>query len=106
MDELSVQIATIAGVVITLALAYVPGLKAWWEERDSTQKRVVLAALYLAVSAGLYVPSCLGGPQLVQCSTESIWTVVLAFLMALISSQSMYTVLPAETKERMASADS
>ena len=104
MDELSVQIATIAGVVITLALAYVPGLKEKWEALDGTRKRLVLGTLYAAVSIGLYVPSCFGGPQLVECSTDSIWSVVLAFLMALISSQSMYAVLPAQDKARMSSS--
>lgn len=104
MDELSAQIATVAGVIITLALAYAPGLKDRWEALNGTQKRLVLGILYAAVSAGLYVPSCWGGPVLVECSTDSIWSVVLAFLMALISGQSTYTALPAEDKARMSSA--
>lgn len=102
MDELSTQIAAVAGVVITLALAYLPGVKAKWEALDGTRKRLALGILYAAVSIGLYVPSCLGGPQIVECSTESIWSVVLAFLMALISSQGMYQILPSEDKARMA----
>lgn len=104
MDELSTQIATIAGVAITLALAYLPGVSAKWEALDGTRKRLALGILYAAVSIGLYVPSCFGGPQLVECSTDSIWSVVLAFLMALISSQSMYAVLPAQDKARMSSS--
>lgn len=104
MEELHVQIATIAGVIITLALAYLPGVSAKWEALDGTRKRLALGILYAAVSIGLYVPSCFGGPQLVECSTDSIWSVVLAFLMALISSQSMYAVLPAQDKARMSSS--
>lgn len=104
MEELHVQIATIAGIIITLALAYLPGVKTKWEALDGTRKRLALGILYAAVSIGLYVPSCFGGPQLVECSTDSIWGVVLAFLMALISSQSMYAVLPAQDKARMSSS--
>lgn len=103
MNETATLIATSAGVAITLALAYVPGLAAWWEEREGAEKRLALAILYLATSAGMYLPSCWGGPQLVECSTASVWDVVMAFFMALISSQGMYTLLPAPDKARMSS---
>jgi hypothetical protein len=103
MEELSVRISVIGGIAITLALAYLPGLDEKWEDLDGTRKRLVLGLLYLAVSAGLFIPSCFGGPQVVECSVNSIWDVVMAFFLALISSQSMYTVLPTTTKTRMAS---
>lgn len=102
--ELQVLITTTAGVLITLGLAYIPGVQGKWEELDGPRKRLTLAILYLAVAAGLFVPSCLNWQLVVACSTDSIWTVVWAFWLALIASQGMYNFLPASTKERMSSA--
>ena len=96
-------IATIGGTLITLILAYAPGLKERWEQLDGGQKRMALGVCYLAVSAGLYVPSCFGGPQVVACDASSIWDVVMAFVLALMAGQGAYTVLPTLTKERMSS---
>lgn len=101
MDELSVQISVIAGAALTLALAYVPGLSDRWGQLEGDQKRLALAVLYLAVAIGMYVPSCFGGPQLVACSTASIWPSVLAWFGALVGGQSMYTALPSWKKDAM-----
>lgn len=99
--ELATLIGTLGGAAITLILAYVPGLKSRWEQLDGAQKRMWLGALYLALSAGLYVPSCFGGPVIVTCDTTSIWNVALAFLMALVAGQSTYTALPTAKKAAM-----
>lgn len=104
MENLPEAIGILGGLLITLALAYVPGLKSRWEALDSTQKRAVLAVCYLAVGAGIYIPSCFGGPVVVACDTSSIWDVVLAIGLALAAGQGMYQALPSATKARMASA--
>jgi hypothetical protein len=104
MDDLAVQISVIAGAAITLALAYVPGLKDKWGMLEGDQKRLALGILYLAVAAGMYVPSCLGGPALVECSTASIWPSIMAWLMALVGGQSLYAVLPSWKKDEMSVA--
>lgn len=96
-------IAAVAGIAITLALAYVPGLKQRWEKLDGVRKRAWLGVLYVAAGVGLYVPSCFGGPQVLACDTSSIWNVVFAVILALIAGQGMYQVLPSRTKRRMSS---
>lgn len=97
------MIATVGGALITLVLAYLPGLKERWEQLDGTQKRMALGVCYLAVSAGLYLPSCFGGPQVVACDTSSIWDVVMAFILALVAGQGMYVALPTARKIEMSS---
>lgn len=104
MENLPELIGGLGGLLITLALAYAPGLRSRWEALSGSQKRAVLAACYVAMGAGLYVPSCFGGPQVVACDTSSIWDVVTAVLAALVAGQGMYTALPSQTKARMESA--
>ncbi len=101
--DLSLTISTVAGVVLSLVLAYAPGVSAWWEDLSSEHKRAALAILYLAVSAGLYIPSCFGGPSVVACDVSSIWDVVTAYVLTLVANQATYVLLPQETKARMAS---
>lgn len=104
MENLPELVGGLGGLLITLVLAYAPGLKSYWEQLDGTQKRAVLAGCYVAVGAGLYIPSCFGGPQVVACDASSIWDVVMAVLAALVAGQSAYQVLPSATKARMDSA--
>lgn len=101
--EISTLIATTGGAVLSLVLAYLPGVKGWWESLDSEQKRAALGVLYLCIAAGLFVPACFGGPAVVACDTSSIWPVIGAFFAALVGSQGMYVFLPDETKARMSS---
>ena len=103
MNDVPLQqaIATIGGVLITIALAYVPRLRHKWDKLDGSQRRGWLALAYVAVAAFAYIPACTGGPQLVACDVSSIWDTVVALGLALTAGQGAYTMLPDERKQRL-----
>ncbi len=53
-------LSMIAGVILSLAFSYIPGLSQWFAGRDGTFKRLVMLLLLAISAAGLYGLSCGG----------------------------------------------
>ena len=49
-----------AGVLLSLAFSYVPGLSGWFASLEGTHKRLVMLAALVIVSAGAFALSCAG----------------------------------------------
>lgn len=79
--------AGIAGIVLSLALAYVPKLKDKWAALDGDTKRAVFGGLLVLAAAGTLVNQCAG---LAACYTDSWRTFAAALLSALVTSQGTY----------------
>jgi hypothetical protein len=76
-------LSAIAGIIISLALSYIPGVEARWKALDGSYKRVYLAgALALA---GLVI-GAFGEASWPEIGRGIVW--------ALIASQSAYTFTP------------
>lgn len=97
-EQLATLIGAGGGMLIAVALAYIPGLKQWWDARTGTERRAILAASYVVVGAGLFLPGCTGGPVVVSCDASSVWPVLIAIGSAAIGSQTVYSHLPDERK--------
>ena len=48
----------IAGVVLSLAFGYVPGLREWYAALDGVRKAQVMAGVCLASAVGVFAASC------------------------------------------------
>lgn len=81
-----------AGVVISLVLAYVPGVKAEFEKLSGVKKRAVLGIALLLVSVAVYSLGCAGIVGNVACNQAGAVGVVRAFWAALVASQVAYVV--------------
>lgn len=90
------QLAAIAGVVLSLSLSYVPGLRTWYEKFNTEQKRLVMIALLVLVTAGTLAVSCAGyGPDLgipVTCDRLGILLLVKALVAALAANQATFLI--------------
>lgn len=90
------NLTAIAGIVLSLAFSYIPGLKGWYEQFNTEQKRVVMLALLALVTGGLIAIACVGyGPDLgiaVTCDRVGIVLLVKAFIAALIANQAAYLI--------------
>lgn len=93
-----------AGIALSLALAYVPGLAPWFNRLAPLQKRLVLLGALALVSAGSLLLACtpqldkLLPPGLVQCSNIGAAELVAAFIAALVANQAAYNVAVRRTK--------
>jgi len=91
------QLAAIAGVILSLALSYVPRLREKFDALDSTHKRALTGLLIVAVALVTFGASC--APQvapLVQtaCSANGLIEIVNNVIAALVASQATYLLTP------------
>jgi len=54
----SEQLAQIAGVVLSLLLAYVPGLASWYNAKDTQSKARVMGLLLILITVGIFAMAC------------------------------------------------
>lgn len=83
------QIASIAGVALSLALSYIPGLNGLWDKQPNDVKRAVLGLLLVGSAAGALVWQYQGDWALIQAN----WVgAVQALIAALVASQATYVI--------------
>ena len=87
------QLAAYAGIVLSLALFYIPGLSTWYEAQTAQAKAGLMAFLLIGVAAAVYGLSCAGWYALVSCDAEGIKQLVNVFIAALIANQSTYLLV-------------
>jgi hypothetical protein len=87
-------LSAVAGVVLSLAFSYVPGLAPWFGQLEATYKRLVMAGSLLIVSIVVVALSCWNITPLVACTQDGIVALVSAFLAALVANQAAYLISP------------
>ena len=101
-------LAAIAGIVLSLALSYIPGLNTAYAKLDSVWKRVILLVLLVLVAGVAFWISCEGWGSAwgvtVECSQAGAQALISAFVLALIGSQSAYVISPETEKVKAAKA--
>ena len=86
------MLATLAGVLLSLAFGYVPGLRDWYGAQDGIRKAQVMAAALLLAGAGVYVTSCYTPFTAVTCDEAGFWELVEMFIAALIANQATFLI--------------
>ena len=81
-----------AGVVLSLAFGYVPGLREWYEAKDGVRKAQVMAALLLAAAVGVFLAACYTPWQRVTCDEAGFWQLVELFVVAIMANQATYAL--------------
>lgn len=102
-EDLSVLFPQLAGVLLALIFAYVPGVDAWFAKLDGIGKRIVLLVLLALVSAGYVALACSPfgaqyGVSADVCTSSGFADVVRAFIAAVIANQATYLVATPSNK--------
>lgn len=94
METISSQIAMIAGVILSLAFAYIPGLAPWYDAQSAQVKSLTMLGALVVAAVGTYAATCwrLFDIPGLTCSEPGIRTLISAFIVALATNQSTYLV--------------
>lgn len=84
-------VAAVAGILISLLFAYVPGLKDKYEALDATNKRLVMLGALLIATAGILAYTCRSDGA---CYAANWELAVSVFVSALVGNQSAYLIAP------------
>lgn len=87
-------LAALAGVVISLAFSYVPGLSTKYDALDGTRKRLVMLGVLLVVAVGAFGASCAGIAQYAACDMAGAKTMLDAFIAAAVANQATHMLTP------------
>lgn len=79
-----------AGVLLSLLFAYVPGLRDWYNIRQSAEKALLMLSLLVIVAGGSYALSCVGPFDYFQCTQAGGWQVVQVLIAALVANQATF----------------
>ena len=100
----SIQLASVAGVVLALLLAYIPGLADWFNALANPAKVTWTGLLLVIVAVGAFALTCAGfaldlGLSL-ACDKVSAIGLVNALIAALIANQGTYMLLVKPFKKK------
>lgn len=86
------------GVLLSLAVSYVPGLNTAYEALDGNVKRLVMLGGVIVIGVGVVALNCAGvsftGVPAVECSQAGAQATIEAVILAAIANQAAYALTP------------
>lgn len=89
------QIAVVAGIILSVAFEYLPRVREWYDNLDSTTKKLIMLGLGFVVVAGAYGLSCaqLFGVADFTCDAEGAQVAIQAFIKFVLANQTFYALI-------------
>jgi len=87
------NIGAVAGVILSLAFKYIPGLNAWYEKQTSQFKELFMLGMLVIVVAGMFGLSCLGWENYFACDQIGLKDALYVLVGAVIGNQGAYSML-------------
>jgi len=88
------QLTSFAGVLLSLAFAYLPGVNSWYQALSGEVKRLLMLGLLTVTAAGAFGLSCAGFGQNVGlslvCDQGGMFGLLQTLLTALAANQATY----------------
>lgn len=98
LDVTGEVLSAIAGIILSLALSYIPGLRDWFQALPSDTKRAIVGALLVVVTVGIFLAGCAGWIQGVGCDQDRALDLVGMLISALVANQAIYSITPGKPK--------
>ena len=87
-------LASIAGILISLAFSYIPKLKDKYAALSGEYKRLAMLGALLVAALGVMGVSCLDWYILVSCDVAGVKELIEIFILAAIANQSTFLLTP------------
>ncbi len=87
------EIAAIAGVILSLAFKYIPGLSGWYEGKAPEYKELIMLGIMFVAVGGAYGLSCYGWLDVYACGMAGLRDAVFSFVIAVVGNQGAYLAL-------------
>jgi hypothetical protein len=87
------NLALIAGIVLSLAFSYIPGLNSWFQTLAKESKQALMGVLLLVVAVGIFAAQCAGlYDSGLVCSKDGAVGLVHVLILALVANQGAYSI--------------
>jgi hypothetical protein len=91
-------LSAMAGVLLSLAFTYIPGLQARYDPIDGVYKRLIMLGLLVLVAGGAFSLACAGwGADLgleLACDRNGLVGLLRALIAALVANQTTFLISP------------
>jgi len=91
------QLSAVAGIALSLAFSYIPGLQDVFDPLTPTQKRAVMAALLLVVVCAAFLAGCRGLLS-ITCDQPGVMGLLSSLVAALVANQATFLISPKASK--------
>ena len=85
-------LSAVFGVLLSLFMSYVPGVKTWFDKQPAINKRAIMAVGLFLVAGGAYGLSCADVINIVACTQAGVLTLVSSYIAALVANQSTFLI--------------
>ena len=89
------QLAQYTGIVLSLALAYIPKLADWYNAKDSPVKARIMGGLLVLTALGIFALTCarVFSPADLMCDRAGLVQLVQILIAALIANQATFMLM-------------
>ena len=87
------QLSLVTGMVLSIGLQIIPGLKDWFDKLTADLKRLIIVALLAVVAAAIFGLSCLNVIHEVACTSAGAWLMFEYFALAAVANQVTYKLI-------------
>jgi hypothetical protein len=88
------QLGALAGVLLSLAFSYVPGLSDKYATLDKVKKSLVMLGLIFVVAVGALLLSCVNIITSIECTQAGALALLNTFIAAAVANQTTYLLSP------------
>jgi hypothetical protein len=86
------QLGAIAGIVLSLAIAYIPPFANWYNQKTAPQKAQIMAGFLILTAIGVFAYGCIPA-SLVPCTLAGAKELVAVLIAALVANQATFSLL-------------
>jgi hypothetical protein len=93
-------LASIAGILLSLAFSYIGGSESWYNALEATKKRLIMLGALLVVAGAVFGLSCAKLVDVgITCDQAGAMGLLSAFIAATIANQAAYALSPKAKEE-------
>ena len=90
-------LAALAGLLISLAYSYIPGLSDWYSAQSGQYKRLLMLASLAVAALVVFGAACLGIDGTVTCDRSGGILLLRVLMFAVVANQSAFLISPKST---------